>query len=88
MTVRPIERFVLLADEPEETVENGVVVRRGLWSPYLDFYVAAVGEREECDFGAGDRVVLADPNAGRKLRIDGAPYRLVRVSDIIGVLET
>lgn len=87
MTVRPIKRFVLLVDDQPETVDGGVIVRRELGSAYLDYYVAAVGETEECDFGAGDRVLLADPNAGRKVRLDGVVYRLVRVTDIIGVVE-
>lgn len=87
MVVRPIKRFVLLVDDQPELDVGGVVVRREFGSDYLDYMVAGVGEREEADFGVGDRVVLSDPNAGRKVRIDGAPYRVVRVSDIIAVLE-
>ena len=87
MFVRPIRRFVLLVDDQPETVDGGVIVRREFGNTYLDYYVAAVGEREECDFGAWDRVLLADPNAGRKVMLDGVVYRLVRVTDIIGVVE-
>ena len=85
--VRPIKRFVLLFDEQDETVEGGVVVRRRRGSPYLDYLVVRVGERENVDFGAGDRVVLSDPNAGRRVRIDGTVYRLVRTDDVVAVLE-
>ncbi len=87
MKIRPIRRFVLLVDEPDEAMVDGVVTRRGLWSPYLDFYVAAVGTEERCDFGAGDRVILADPNAGRAVVFEGTRFRLVRVKDVIGVVE-
>lgn len=86
MIVRPIKRFVLLLDEQDETVEGGVIVMRPRGSPYLDYLVVAVGRDEKVDFGPGDRAVLKDPNAGRRVRIDGVIYRLVRVSDIIAVV--
>lgn len=87
--LRPIKRFVLLLDDPVETVENGVVVRlpESGWRTHMDYLVVAVGTEEHVDFGAGDRVVLRHPNAGRSLRWGGAPHRLVRVDDIIGVVE-
>lgn len=89
MAVRPIRRFVLLVDDQTEWVDaNGVLVASVLGTDNLDFYVAAVGTMEkDPGFGAGDRVVLADPNAGRKVRLDGVVYRVVRVSDIIAVME-
>lgn len=87
MIVRPIKRFVLLLDEQDEAVEGGVIVMRPRGSPYLDYLVVAVGRDEKVDFGPGDRAVLSDPNAGRRVRIDGTIYRLVRVSDIVAVVE-
>lgn len=70
-------------------MENGVVVKRGGMSfgMNLDYTVLRVGTGEKCGFGQGDRVVLCDPDAGRKLRLDGIPMRLVRVRDVIGVVE-
>lgn len=86
--LRPIRRFVLLLDDREETVQDGVVVRRGMtFGTNLDYTVLRVGTEEKCGFGQGDRVVLFDPDAGRKLKIDGVPMRLVRVGDVIGVVE-
>lgn len=87
--LRPLSRFILLVDDPVETVENGITVRlpESGWRTHMDYAVAAVGLREHVDFGVGDRVVLRHPNAGRALRLDGELYRLVRVSDIVGVVE-
>ena len=88
MFVRPIRKFVLLLDDQPETVEGGVIVRRKFGTHHHDFYVVRVGEKEQVDFGQGDRVLVEDPNAGRRVMLDGVVYRLVRVEDIIAVLET
>lgn len=86
--VRPIRRFVLLLDDTDETVQDGVIVRRGIsFGSNLDYTVLRVGTEEKCGFGQGDRVILCDPDAGRKLKLDGIPMRLVRVQDVIGVIE-
>ena len=87
MELRPIKRHVLLLDDPDETIANGVVVRTSMHRTNMDYMVLRVGAEERCDFGQGDRVVLADPNAGRRLKIDGVPLRLVRVNEVIGVME-
>ena len=86
-TIRPIRRFVLLLDDQPERTEGGVIVRQELLRrTNLDYTVVRVGEKENVGFGQGDRVVLADPNVGRPVRIDGTVFRLVRVSDIIAVV--
>lgn len=87
MTLRPIKRFVLILDDQPEFDDNGVIVRRELGNAYLDYLVVAVGEKEDVPYGPGDRVVLSDPNAGRKVKLDGVVHRVVRVSDIIATME-
>ena len=85
---RPLAGFVLLVDDPRETVVEGglaVALPESGWRTYMDYVVAEAGR--ETRFGAGDRVVLAHPNAGRTLTLDGAPYRLVRASDILAVVR-
>lgn len=87
---RPIKGFALLVDDPPETVENGVVVRlpESGWRTHMDYAVASVDpEDSKGAFGVGDRVVIRHPNAGRMIGIDGAPYRLVPVGDILAVVE-
>ena len=71
MTLRPIKRFVLLLDDQPEQTVGGVIVRRELGNAYLDYLVVAVGTNEDVPYGPGDRVVLSDPNAGRKVSCTG-----------------
>lgn len=85
--LRPLKRFVLLLDDQPETVEGGIVVSRRLGTFHHDFPVVAVGRDENVDFGVGDTVVVKDPNAGRRVMLDGVVHRLVRVSDIIAVVD-
>ena len=88
MIVRPLKRHVLLLDDQEEsTVSKGVLVKRGPWAVNMDYYVIRVGAEENVDYGAGDRVVLAHPDRGRRLMLDGVKCRLVRTVDIIGVVD-
>ena len=86
-SVRPLRRFVLLLDDQPEMDEGGVIVQRQSGVAHHDFPVVRVGEFEDVDFGQGDVAVLADPNAGRRIMLDGIVYRLVRGSDIIAVVE-
>lgn len=86
LNVRPIRRHVLLLDDPDETVVNGVVVKTGIWRTNMDYFVVRVGTEEKCDFGQGDRIVLRTPDVGRKLKLGGVPMRLVRTDDVIGVV--
>lgn len=85
--VRPIKRFVLLLDDQPETDEGGVIVQKAFGCDHMDFVVVRVGEEEQAGFGQGDRVVVRDPNVGRRVRIDGVVYRLVRVSDVVATIE-
>ncbi len=86
--LRPIRRFVVLLDDQDRVVEeNGVLVDGGLWPVTMDFTVVAVGADERADFGVGDRVVVSNPTVGRKVRIDGVVYRVVRVGDVIAVVS-
>jgi co-chaperonin GroES (HSP10) len=87
MTVRPIKRFVLLYDDQPEYSEGGIVVRKELGCDHMDFIVVAVGETEDADFGPGDRVVVSDPNVGRRVMLDGTVFRLVRVTDVLAAIE-
>lgn len=87
MELRPIRRHVLLLDDSDETLAGGVIIRTTMHRTNMDYMVLRVGTDEMCDFGQGDRVVLVDPNCGRRLKIDGVPMRLVRVNEVIGVVE-
>ncbi len=84
MKLRPIGDRLLLADDQMERVEGGVIVRRRVGCPHMDFVVVAAG-RGAKRIGVGDRVVLKDPNAGRRFMLDGVVYRQVRERDAIAL---
>lgn len=86
--IRPIRRFVLLLDDQPEMNEGGIVVQRKFGTLHHDFPVMAVGTMEgDVGFGVGDVVVIDDANKGRRVMLDGIVYRLVRVSDVIAVVD-
>lgn len=82
--VRPISRFVILVDDPDMTMENGIIVRTPMRRVNLDFTVV---RGSSPDFGVGDRVIIDDSLAGRKVKIDGVCYRIVNKRHIIGVVS-
>lgn len=87
--LRPLRRFVLLYDDQPVQSEGGVLVSRSAnEAVHMDYLVVAVGSREDAPFGPGDRVVLSAPATGRRVVLDGTVYRLVRVSDVVAMLET
>ena len=85
--IRPIKRFVRLLDDQEMVKDGAIEYRKTVGCDHLDFHVVRVGTSERCEFGQGDRVLVSHPNVGRRVRLDGVVYRLVRVVDIIGVVE-
>ena len=84
MQLKPPCGHVLLLDDQPENVEGGIVIRRKFGVYHHDFTVVAGGS---ADFGVGDVVIVADPNAGRRIMLDGVVYRIVRVADIVAVAE-
>lgn len=84
-TVQPLEGHAYLLDDPAVVDENGVVsMQVGLHARHMD-YVVASGEGE--GWGPGDRVLLDDPDAGRKLRVDGVDLRIVPVERILARID-
>lgn len=81
--INPLSKEVMILDDPEYTMENGVVVRTPIWRSNLDYWVVRGGGE---GFGIGDRVVLDDPMVGRKVKLDGINYRLVPVESVIGII--
>ena len=82
----PVKGFALLLDDGPETVEAGrIVVRRAIGCGHMDFYV--VRADGTCDFGTGDRVIIAHQDLGRRILVDGVHLRLVKNEDIIAVVE-
>lgn len=85
--LRPIKPFVLLVDDQPEMNDKGIIVRPKFGTYHMDFLVADTGNNEGLDFGVGDRVILCDPNAGRRVYVGGIVHRLVSISDILATID-
>ena len=80
----PLSSEVLLLDDPDYTVENGVIVSTPTWRSNLDYWVV----RGSGDgYGVGDRVILDDPVAGRKLKINKICFRVVPKDHVVAVVS-
>lgn len=82
-TVKPIAGHVMLVDDQPVQTENGIIVSRSFGCSHLDFIVAGVNDDDNFEFGQGDRVVISDPNVGKRVMIDGVTYRMVSADSII-----
>lgn len=84
MTLKPVAGHVLLLDNPTVSMTGGVAVKKGIWSPFLDYVVLSAGS---ADYGTGDRVVVKNTEVGRKVSLDGVVCRVAPEEDVIAVLE-
>lgn len=85
--VRPVEPEIMLLDDQPVRNENGVVIEDRLdMCAHLDYMVVRT-DRSDLGFGQGDTVILARPDAGRRIVLDGTTYRLVKPGDIVAVVE-
>ena len=80
---RPLCGHALLLDDQPEQTEGGVIVSRRVGCHHLDFLVVDVNG--PAGFGVGDRVVLSDPNIGKRVMVDGTVYRMVSVGDVLAL---
>lgn len=82
--IKPLANEIIILDDPDYTVENGVVVPTTIWRSNLDYWVV----RGSGDgFGTGDRIILDDPMAGRKIKISGVCYRVVTKDHVIAAVD-
>lgn len=94
MTLKPLQdNVVIKATESEETTKSGIVLTSAAKEKPQIAEVVAVGPGGMVDgkkvpmtVKAGDRVVAAK-FAGTEIKIDGVEYTILKVSDILAVVE-
>ena len=94
MTLKPLQdNVVIKATESEETTNSGIVLTSAAKEKPQIAEVVAVGPGGMVDgkkvpmtVKAGDRVVAAK-FAGTEIKIDGVEYTILKVSDILAVVE-
>lgn len=94
MTIKPLaDNVVIKAVEAEETTKSGIVLTTGGKEKPQIAEVVAVGPGGLVDgkevvmtVKTGDKVVAAK-YSGTDIKVDGAEYTVVRLSDILAIVE-
>lgn len=94
MTIKPLsDRVVVKLVEMEETTKTGIILPGSAKEKPQIAEVVAVGpggmvdgEKVEMTVKVGDRVVTSK-YAGTEIKCDGVEYNIVRIGDILAVVE-
>jgi len=90
MKLKPLADRVLVKQEKAETkTASGIIIPETAQEKTQSATVTAVGpgtEKEKMTVKVGDRVMY-DKYAGTSVKIDGDDYLIVKMSDIIAVIE-
>lgn len=90
MTLKPLAENVLLkSSELEETTASGIILSTATKEKSLVSEVVAVGpgtEEHPMTVKVGDKVVVGK-YAGQELKLDGQEYSIVKITDILAVVE-
>ncbi len=95
MKLKPLDdRVVVSPEEAEETTAGGIVLPDSAKEKPMMGKVVAVGEGKLLDSGSRAKVavkkgevVLYGKYAGSDVEVDGKEYKILRESEILGVLE-
>ena len=90
MKLRPLADNVLLKSAlQEETTASGIILSTATKEKSVVSEVVSVGpgtEENPMTVKAGDKVIVGK-FAGQELKLDGQDYSMVKVSDILAVVE-
>jgi chaperonin GroES len=95
MKLKPLDdRVVVKPEEAEETTAGGIVLPDSAQEKPMMGKVVAVGDGKLLDSGSRAKVavkkgeiVLYGKYAGSDVEVDGTEYKILRESEILGVLE-
>ena len=87
MNVKPIgERILVKIVEGEEKTKGGIIIPQTAQEKTQEGVVVAVGDDESIKVKKNDRIMY-DKYAGTNLKIDGADHLIIKMSDILAVIE-
>ena len=87
MKIKPVgDRVLVKAEQTEEKTAGGIYIPQTAQEKTQTGVVTAVGDDEEIKVKKGEKVMY-DKYAGTTVAIDGADYLILRMSDILAVLE-
>ena len=88
MKIKPLgDRVLVKAEEVEEKTAGGIFIPQTAQEKTQVAVVVAVGTDEDViTVKAGDKIMY-DKYAGTNVKVDGADHLLLRMSDILAVIE-
>lgn len=87
MSIKPLgDRVLLSIDQGEEKTAGGIYIPQTAQEKTQTGVVQAVGDDEEITVKTGDKVMY-DKYAGTTVSIDDEEHLIVRMSDIIAVVQ-
>ena len=88
MKIKPIgDRVLVKVEEVEEKTASGIFIPQTAQEKTQIATVVAVGDdKEEIKVSIGDKIMY-DKYAGTTIDVDGADHLLLRMSDILAIIE-
>lgn len=87
MKVKPLDDRVLLkVSPPEEKTKGGIYLPQTAQEKTQEGIVVEIGDSENINVKVGDRVIY-DKYAGTSIKIDEEEHLLLRISDILAIVE-
>lgn len=87
MKIKPIgERILVKIQEGEEKTASGIIIPQTAQEKTQEGTVVAVGDDESIKVKVDDRIMY-DKYAGTALKIDGVEHLILKMSDILAIIE-
>lgn len=87
MAVKPLgDRVLLKVLMAEEKTSGGILIPATAQEKTQEGLVVAVGDDEEINVKVNDKVIY-DKYAGTQIKIDGDEHLIVKIDDVIAIVE-
>jgi chaperonin GroES len=87
MKIKPIvERILVKIQEGEEKTASGIIIPQTAQEKTQEGIVVTVGDDESIKVKENDRIMY-DKYAGTALKIDGVEHLILKMSDILAIIE-
>ncbi|MBL7005456.1 MAG: co-chaperone GroES [Spirochaetia bacterium] len=87
MKVRPLsDRVLVKVEEVEEKTASGIFIPQTAQEKTQIASVIAIGDDEEIKVKVGDKIMY-DKYAGTTIKVDGHDHLLLRMSDLLAIIE-
>ncbi len=88
MTLKPLgDRVLISLEEAEKKTASGIYIPDNAQEKTQKGTVAAVGTDKDVITVSVGQKVMYDQYAGTKVKVDGTEYLIVKMSDILAILE-